>query len=230
MTRRSLLLSLGISLLAPSLFAAIAELATFDEKVGNATAIVLGRCVKSEAHWDNDHRWILTYSTFRIEKAMKGAATVNELTIITPGGGVDGIHQETVGVPSFREGDERVLFIRNTRVGPTVLYFDQGTYDVTTGAHGERLIAPIATTLVKIDTQRGVAVNESEPVRTLQQFESDVARTLHDIDARGKLKMDTITSKRRQQAALGSTASHNRWIIAIAVCGIALASVQWRRS
>ena len=227
MTRR-LVTSLFLLAFAPALFAAIAELATFEDKVDNAAAIVLGKCVRSESRWDADHRMILTYATFQIEKMIKGAQTVSELTIVTPGGSVDGIHQETVGVPLFRAGDQKVLFVRNTRVGMTVLYFDQGTYDVSIGSHGERLIAPAPTALVKIDPQRGVAVNASEPVRTLQQFEREVASTMHEIGTR-KLKMETINNERRQQASLRTTAKNNRWLIALAVTGLMIATIQWTR-
>lgn len=228
MLRRSLPLLLAF-LIAPSLFAAIAELATFDEKVENAAAIVLGKCVRSDARWDAEKRWILTYSTFQVEKVLKGNPAVNELVVITPGGAVSGIHQETLGVPAFKIGDEKVLFIRNTRVGPTVLYFDQGAYDVSIGGHGERLIAPMATSAVKIDAQRGVAVSESEPVRTLPQFERDVQTTIMEIGKRNKLKMEALEAKRRQQASLATTAKRNRWIITIAILGLMLASIPLMR-
>jgi hypothetical protein len=227
MTRR-ILASLLLTLAAPALFASIAELATFDDKVDHASAIVLGRCTRSEAKWDNDHLLIVTYSTFQVEKILKGVATVNELTIITPGGSVGGIHQDTEGVPTFRTGDEKVLFLRNTRRGTTVLYFDQGTYDVSIGEHGERLIAPMPSPTVKIDPQRGVAVNASEPVRSLQQFESDVHTTMREIAAR-RVKMESIEAQRRQQASLSSSAKRNRWLIAIAALGLTLATIQWFR-
>src|SRR5256885_6600779 len=101
--------------------ASLARAATFDDKVENAAAIVLGKCTTQHAAWDSSHRWILTYSTFRIEKSMKGPQQP-EVTVITPGGSVDGIHQETIGMPAFREGADNVLFIKNTASGPTVLY------------------------------------------------------------------------------------------------------------
>ena len=158
-------------LLAPTLSASIAELATFDEKVENAAAILLGTCVRTDARWDSAHRSILTYSTFHVERVIKGSPVLGEVTIVTPGGSVDGLHQETIGIPTFRPGDERVLFVRMTKAGPTVLYFDQGTYDVHT-ERGQKIIAPAASKLIKVDTS-GRAVIDGEAPRALDTFEHD---------------------------------------------------------
>src|SRR5205085_9474331 len=116
-----------VLLALPAAHAAIAAAASFDDKVDNAAAIILGKCVRTESRLDPSGRWILTYSTFAVEKSFKGGAA-GEVTLVTPGGSVDGVHQSTIGVPAFREGDEHVVFVKNTRLGPTVLYFDQGTY------------------------------------------------------------------------------------------------------
>src|SRR5438067_7566420 len=152
------LLALLITALAvPAANAAIAQAATFDEKVDHAAAIILGKCVKTEARFDPTGRWIVTYATFDVEQSMKGNAS-GQITIVTPGGSVNGVHQVTSGVPVFREGDEHVVFLRNTRLGPTPLYFDQGTYDVAAGDHGEKMIVPMPSNVMHIDTQRGMVL------------------------------------------------------------------------
>src|SRR5262245_45622538 len=95
-------------LVVPAAHAAVAAAASFDEKVENAAAIILGKCIRTESKFDPTHRWILTYSTFAVEKSFKGGAA-GEVTLVTPGGSVGGLHQETVGVPAFEQGDEHVL-------------------------------------------------------------------------------------------------------------------------
>src|SRR5438552_3276718 len=179
MTPNNRLAALALSLLlaAPAAHAAIAAAASFDQKVDNAAAIILGKCVRTESKFDPSGRWILTYSTFAVEKAFKGAAA-GEVTLVTPGGSVGGVHQSTVGITAFREGDEHVVFVKNTRLGPTVLYFDQGTYDVTTDGRGERVVAPVPTNVVTVDTQRGMAVAPADGPRTLQQFEDAVRESM----------------------------------------------------
>lgn len=153
-------LALATLLAVPAAHAAVAVAASFDDKVENAAAIILGRCIRTESKMDPSGRWIVTYSTFAVEKTFKGGAA-GEMTVVTPGGTVGSLHQSTVGVPDFREGDEHVLFVKNTNLGPTVLYFDQGTYEVRTDGHGDRVVAPLPTNLVIMDTQRGMADRKS---------------------------------------------------------------------
>src|SRR5438874_2055938 len=176
-------LALALVLVTPAIHAAIAVAASFDDKVDNAAAIILGKCVRTESKFDPSGRWIVTYSTFSVEKSFKGDAA-GEVTLVTPGGSVGNIHQSTVGVPAFREGDEQVVFVKNTRLGPTVLYFDQGTYDVSTDARGERVIAPVPTNLVTVDTQRGMAAAPADASRTLRQFEDAVRDSMRASAAR----------------------------------------------
>jgi hypothetical protein len=211
-----------IALLLPiAAEATLARAATFDEKVENANAIVLGKCMNQRADWDNDHRWILTYSTFKVEKAMKGSLQ-QQVTIVTPGGAVDGVHQDTIGMPSFREGGDNVLFIRNTAAGPTVLYFDQGAYDVVADAKGNRIVQPVATDTVHIDTQRGLAVGP-EGARPLPQFEGEVNSSLRRTAAQ---RMELIRPKARKQASLGEILQRNRLLVMLAAFGLFLSAGQ----
>src|SRR5256885_16774713 len=92
---------------APSVQASMATAAPFEEKVDNAAAIVMGRCVKNESRWDPSGRWILTYSTFKVLNTFKGAPG-QEVTVVVPGGTVGGLHQSSVGLPTFAEGSENV--------------------------------------------------------------------------------------------------------------------------
>src|SRR5437016_14614168 len=97
--RLSMLLALALTaFVVPAAHAAIAQAATFDEKVDHAAAIILGKCVKTEARFDPTGRWIVTYATFDVEQSMKGNAA-GQITIVTPGGSVNGVHQVTSGVP-----------------------------------------------------------------------------------------------------------------------------------
>ena len=222
--RFSLLSFLALLACAPTLFASIAELATFDEKVENAATIVLGTCVKTEAHWDSAHRWILTSSTFRIEKVIKGSSGVSELTIVTPGGSLGGLHQETIGIPEFHPGDERILFTKMTKSGPTVLYFEQGTYDVRSEG-GEKVIAPSTSKLVKINAN-GAAVTDEEAARPLSRFEGDVRESMRTIGDR-KEKMNALAGrKHHDDASFLDVLKRNPLLVTLALAGLALAT--WR--
>lgn len=202
--------------------ASLARAVTFDDKVENANAIVLGTCTNQHAAWDSSHRWILTYSTFKVEKAMKGGMQP-EVTVITPGGSVDGIHQETIGMPVFRDGADNVLFIRNTAFGPTVLYFEQGAYDVVRDEKGNRIVQPVASDSVHIDTQRGMAVAPEGP-RLLPQFEGEV----HESIRRSAMNRMEIMHPRKpqKQASLGEILQRNKLLVMLAAFGLFLSAGQ----
>ncbi|HEY4641027.1 MAG TPA: hypothetical protein VII75_06755 [Thermoanaerobaculia bacterium] len=212
----------ALSLLFPlAAHASLARAATFDDKVENAASIVVGKCVKQHADWDADHRWILTYSTFNVEKSLKGQRQ-SEITIVTPGGSVGGIHQDTIGMPAFREGNDNVLFIRNTAAGPTVLYFEQGAYDVVRSDKGDRIVQPVASDAVHIDPQRGMAVAPEGP-RPLPQFEREVGESMR----RALNRMDIVPPHPpKKQASMGEILRRNKLLVMLAAFGLFLSAGQ----
>ena len=201
--------------------ATLAEAKSFDDKVDQAASIIVGRCVAKESRWDNAHRWILTYNKFQIEKALKGFPA-QEITIVTPGGTVDNVQQDTVGVPKFDVGDERVLFVRNTQAGPTVLFFDQGAYQLVRDPRGERVVMPMASAAVLIDTQAGKAVSAEQP-RTLREFETRVRDTIQKREA---IRMMMVEKKMKEQASIMRVLHRNRALIVLALIGAILATWQ----
>jgi hypothetical protein len=184
---------------------------------------VLGKCVSTHSQWDAEHRWILTYSTFDVEQAIKGNAPA-QITIVTPGGSVGKLSQDTIGVPTFREGDENVVFTKATNLGPTVLYFDQGTYDVAADARGEKMVMPRPSGAVLVDTQRGAAY-EPEHGRTLRDFQRDVNDSIERT--RGQ-KMEMMRAQKEQQSIAG-VLGHYKLLIALAIVGITIATWQFLR-
>jgi hypothetical protein len=222
MTRPRLLLTLALSLLvSAAAHATLMRAIPFEERVQNAEAIVMGKCVSQESRWDDAHKWILTYSTFEVQTTMKGFPT-RTITIVTPGGSVEGQHQETVGVPKFHEGDEHVIFVRGSRVGPTVLDFEQGDYHVVKNDRGDRVVQPAVTSSVLIDTQRGAAVSpESE--RSLNEFETTVREM---VRVREIQKMELVKAHQRQQASIGAVLMRNRVLVIFALLGAILATWQ----
>jgi hypothetical protein len=201
--------------------ATLAEAKSFDDKVENAASIVVGKCVSTESRWDNARRWILTYNRFEIEKALKGSPA-REVTIVTPGGVVGNIQQDTVGVPKFAVGEEHVLFVRNTAAGPTVLYFEQGSYQLIRDSRGDRTVVPAVSSIVLIDTQAGRAVAPEEPT-TLRAFESRVRDT---IKRREAVRMEMIEREKEEQASIMRVLERNKALVVLALIGAVLATWQ----
>ena len=219
--RIALALTAVLALMPVAAEATISRAMEFDQKVEKAAAIVVGKVVSQESRWDAGQKRILTYSTFQVEKTLKGAQAA-QTTIVTPGGVVGDVAQEFVGVPRFRVGDEHVVFVRNTSVGPTVLYFDQGAYRVSDES-GQRMVHPLVSNAVLVDTQRGMAV-APEDARPMREFETRV-RDAHE--RRQRHQQMEMMRKRQQQASFLYQVQNNKTLVALALLGIALASWQF---
>lgn len=219
--RSVLAFTAAVALMPVAAEATIARAVKFDEKVEQAAAIVLGRVVSQQSSWDAGRQRILTYSKFQIEKTMKGFPS-QEITIVTPGGTVDDIAQDFVGVPRFRPGDEHVVFVRNTRVGPTVLFLDQGAYRVEKDSRGDRIVRPLDSNAVLVDTQRGKAVSPEEP-RLLRDFEGNVKVS---IQRREAMRMEMIEKQRRAESSLWNQIKRNWLLVTVGLLGMALATWQ----
>jgi hypothetical protein len=204
--------------------ATIARAVQFDEKVERANAIIVGKVVSQQSSWDANRQRILTYSTFEVEETLKGFPA-REVTIVTPGGIVGDVAQDYVGVPRFNTGGEHVVFVRNTKAGPTVLFFEQGAYRVDKDSRGDRMVTPLVTSAVLVDTQRGAAVSP-EGRRSLRAFEGNVRESVQRHEA---MRMDMIKHREREQASFWNQVRRNKWIVIVALIGAMLATWQFVR-
>ncbi|HKR66969.1 MAG TPA: hypothetical protein VJZ00_24795 [Thermoanaerobaculia bacterium] len=218
--RLSLALAGALTLAPVTAHATIARAMNFDDKVENAASIVVGRVVNQRSQWDASHKLILTYTTFRVEKMLKGMPA-QEVTVVTPGGTVGNIAQDAVGIPRFHEGDDHVVFVRNTNSGPTVLYFEQGAYSVVDEGN-ERMVKPLVSEAVLMDTQRGIAVAPESP-RTLREFENNVRETIRHREA---IRMELIEKQKKEAASIGSVLRRNWLLVMLAIVGGVLATLQ----
>jgi hypothetical protein len=216
------------SLLPATVGASIARAIPFDQKVADADSIVLGRCVGTRAEWDPSHRWIITYSTFQVEKTLKGNPA-QQLTVATPGGHVGEVYQDSIGVPKFAEGQEHVVFVTHGKVGSSVLYFDQGAYAVDREG-GEAKVKGVMTNAVYVDTQTGKAVAPDSALRTLPEFEAAVRNAkLHPFYSQNGLAPKPVKPA-TQSTSLKELIMGHKLLLAIVAIGLALASWQlWRR-
>ena len=223
--RVSLVAAAALALAPLTASATITQAIPFEQKVETAEAIVLGKVVAQESQWDAQKKWILTSTTFEIEKTFKGMPA-QRVTVVTPGGTVGTVAQNVIGVPRFRNGDEHVVFVRNTRSGPTVLYFEQGAYRVEVDGRGDRIVQPLVSSAVMVDSQRGVAVAPEGP-RPLRAFEERVRNTIRDREA---VRMDLLEKKKREEeSTLWAMVNRNRSIVALALLGAAIATWQLLR-
>lgn len=87
---------------------------TFDDLVTNADAIFEGTVTGLRSEWtgEGSNRHIVTYVTFKVEDAIKGATNA-DFTIRMFGGTVDGHTMEVADAPRFKVGDRDILFVEH---------------------------------------------------------------------------------------------------------------------
>jgi hypothetical protein len=87
---------------------------TFDDLVTKAETIFEGTVTGLRSEWTGDgvNRHIVTYVSFKVEDAIKGASSA-DYTIRMFGGTVDGHTIEVTDAPRFKVGDRDILFVEN---------------------------------------------------------------------------------------------------------------------
>ena len=111
---RSLLFLSVISLAFPAANATTVIPPTFDELVTKAETIFEGTVTGTRSEWTGEgtNRHIVTYVTFKIHDAIKGAVGA-EYTIRMFGGTVNGQTMEVSDAPKFKVGDRDILFVEH---------------------------------------------------------------------------------------------------------------------
>ena len=111
---RSLLLMLCAGLAADGVRATTVIPPTFDQLVREAELILEGTVIDARSQWTGEgaERNIVTYVTFNVEDAIKGAPG-KSYAIRILGGTVDGQTMEVSDTPRFKTGDRDILFVEH---------------------------------------------------------------------------------------------------------------------
>jgi hypothetical protein len=145
----------------------------------SATDIVRGTVVDVRSEWADGRRRVETVVTLQVSETFKGEMR-GSVSVKVPGGVMGRYRSVTVGAPSFRQGEEVVLFLgAQPPALPYVIGLGQGVFrvkrDMRTGATAVTPPALLA------DPVRTVAVNRGDPARralTLQQFAERIRSAL----------------------------------------------------
>jgi hypothetical protein len=138
-----MLLTIALLLVAGTLSATVLLPAEFREIVAGAEIIVHARVVDVRPQWVDGRRRIESVVTIEVLTPFKGG---NQRTIVfkVPGGQIGRYRSMMVGAPSFRQGDEAVLFLnaRGAEV-PWVFGLNQGVFRVRLEpGSGRRVVLP----------------------------------------------------------------------------------------
>ena len=154
----------GMAMLAASaatarLDATVYVAADLRELTTESRAVALGRVVALEARWLEDRRGIETFVTLEVETYAKGDLG-RTVTLRVPGGQMGPYRSLMLGAPTFREGEDVVVFLAS--VGPSVPHLvglAQGVYRVRADAvTGTRLVTPEIVRMPGMEAARSARV------------------------------------------------------------------------
>ncbi len=171
-----MMMVLGFSILLPGTDgeAATVEAMTMSQMAQRAEMIFIGRVVGSRAEWNTQRTRIYTYTTFQVERFLKGGAAETEITIRLWGGQVGRMRAVVPGTPRFASGEEVLLFCAGTRARvPTLLGLAQGKFTLSRNASGERILKRDISGLVLVNHR-----TDSRPVGAPL-----VRYSLHEVEA-----------------------------------------------
>jgi hypothetical protein len=122
-----LLITSGLSLLAFSQEKALSA----DELARSSDVIVVGKVASMKSNWTADRSRIVTTVTLQVDQSLKGATGGSTITLVTPGGEVDGVGELYTHSARFARQEDVVVFARRT---------PKGEFAVTAGQQGKMSI------------------------------------------------------------------------------------------
>jgi len=134
MKRFSLLLAVAVVALlcSQAAFATTVQKLSLQDLTKRSESIVMARVTDAVSAWDAGHKEIYTTYTLQILNAVKGRKGESVVTIRQIGGTVDNIASIVPGMPSFKRGEQVVVFLTQKDAAgyPWVMGLQQGKYTV----------------------------------------------------------------------------------------------------
>ncbi len=149
------------ALLAIGLSSGRAQIApgSADELARQADVVIVGHVASLVPQWDETHTRIRTQVTINVSQSVKGTAAGSTLTLVVPGGEVDGVGEVYSDTPVFHRDEDVVVFAQ--RSAP-------GLYRVAGGLEGKY-------TIIKDQSSGRQMVSER---MTLGEFTSQLQRAV----------------------------------------------------
>ncbi len=192
MNRFRLFLVVAIAALAlvgaQAAFATTIQKFSLQELTKKSDSIVMARVDDAVSSWDAGHKEIYTFYTLSVLQPVKGSKGTT-ITLRQLGGTVDNIASVVPGMPSFKKGEEVVVFLTQKDAAgyPWVMGLQQGKYTITTGKNGVKMVRNdlVGTELLSKSGQR--VDSTTAPDMPLNAF-LDGIKTSLDVD--GKIQVD----------------------------------------
>jgi hypothetical protein len=116
-----------LSFVIPALALCQSKEMNTDELSRRAEVVAVGKVKATKSSWENNKSRIVTYVTVNVDEYLKGGDG-NVITILTPGGEVDGIGELYTHTAKFEKDEDVVVFAEKDK---------QGRYTVSGGHDGK---------------------------------------------------------------------------------------------
>ncbi len=134
-------------------------LSSIEQLAKESDAVVVGRVAGLSSEWNNNRTRIQTRVTITVDQCLKGDAGKKSMTVMVPGGEVDGIGEVYSHAPRFLRDEAVVLFAKKNA---------SGDYHVSEGTQGKYTL--------RRDRVSGRLLVAGE--RTLEEFTASVRTAL----------------------------------------------------
>ena len=132
---------------------------SMEQLAKESDAVVVGKVAGLTAEWNESKTRIQTRVTISVDQNVKGDASVKSMTVIVPGGEVDGVGEVYSHAPRFLSDETVVVFAKKTT---------SGNYLVSSGNQGKY-------TILKDEVSSKLSVAGG---RTLEEFTATIKSAL----------------------------------------------------
>jgi hypothetical protein len=154
----------------------------FRQLVTTARVIVHGQVVDVHSEWVDGRRAVETFVTVEAAEYLKGNLG-DHVTFKVPGGQLGRYRTIFVGAPSFRAGDEVVLFLKTDGPSfPFIVGLSQGVYRVVSDTNsGQRVVTPpVVMSIGTAESRRVVRGDAARKPVSIDAFRDTVRRALSE--------------------------------------------------
>ncbi|MBI3071656.1 MAG: hypothetical protein HYY84_05950 [Deltaproteobacteria bacterium] len=145
---KGLIAIVALGALSPGVSASVVRYQSVADLSRAASDIVLG-VVTARVSF-RDFGQIVTHTTVRVTRALKGSGTPRDVVVRQMGGRVGDVASFIEGDPGFRVGEEVVLFLEKRGATHTLLSLSQAKFTVKTDRAGNRFAVRDMRGLVRV--------------------------------------------------------------------------------
>lgn len=117
-----------LAIAAPTLVISQSKAVKTEDLVKKSDLIVIGKVGRKASEWNADRSRIQTRVSVTVDQTIKGAHAGTTITVVVPGGEVDGVGEWYSHTAQFAENEDVVVFAKKD---------NRGDYRVAGGEHGK---------------------------------------------------------------------------------------------